>query len=265
MGKYLKSVLLGLVILALLPLVALATEDCATSCDSEGIECGTWNIGGVELCCGTCPRGSYCDHGACEEYCESHDERRCYRGDVWWYDSCGNRESRYDTCEDYCRDGRCRDYDDDDDYYHDHSYYYYDDYYGGYYSGHYYYDSSYYSSDYPYWDARRRCDTFCNYPSVCAETGRNGCGSSCSRQTEGIGCGVSGVCSGGTCISRESSSKEEAVVQGMAAYNIIAYPVPIQKESEIGISDAFVIAFLLAGSVLFLVVIGMLVMYMLRR
>jgi PKD repeat protein len=30
--------------------------------------------------------------------CTSHHEKRCYSGDVYWYDSCGNREEVYEEC-----------------------------------------------------------------------------------------------------------------------------------------------------------------------
>jgi len=39
-----------------------------------------------------------------EEDCDSHYAQLCYDGDVYWYDSCGNREDREDACasDEYC-------------------------------------------------------------------------------------------------------------------------------------------------------------------
>ncbi len=44
-----------------------------------------------------------------EEGCVSHDQRACYNGDVFWYDSCGNREEKYDDCgyNETCQNGAC--------------------------------------------------------------------------------------------------------------------------------------------------------------
>lgn len=249
-----KHIMLGLVIMALLPLLAGAAEDCASYCESNGIDCGTWTVGGEAIDCGTCPSDSYCSHGACIDDCESHDERRCYKGDVYWYDSCGSREGRYKSCDGYCRDGRCYDDEDDED----------DYYYSSYYP---YYRTS---GDY-YWDFHNRCDTFCNYPSVCSETGRDGCGSACRRQTDGIGCGTDGVCSGGICAREAKPETQQVAVQGMMTgpYMMYASYAPYQaqpvSQSPSGVSDTLMVVLLLAGCVLLLVVLGMLFMYLMRR
>jgi eight-cysteine-cluster-containing protein len=54
----------------------------------------------------------YCpDNGVCcapvKEECKSQYEHRCYEGHVYWYDSCGNRESKREYCEHGCENGEC--------------------------------------------------------------------------------------------------------------------------------------------------------------
>jgi len=41
--------------------------------------------------------------------CTSHDHKECYRGDVYWYDSCGKRGDMYERCgtDERCRDAAC--------------------------------------------------------------------------------------------------------------------------------------------------------------
>ena len=53
-----------------------------------------------------------CSNNRCkqeEKRCESEHEKKCYGGDVYWYDSCGDRGNRYDSCgsNETCSDGRC--------------------------------------------------------------------------------------------------------------------------------------------------------------
>lgn len=41
--------------------------------------------------------------------CSSHDEKRCYSNDVYWFDSCGGREEQFDECGAFgCENGVCR-------------------------------------------------------------------------------------------------------------------------------------------------------------
>lgn len=49
----------------------------------------------------------YVIHWECP--CQSHSEKRCYGGDVYYYDSCGVREERFDDCSssESCTDGVC--------------------------------------------------------------------------------------------------------------------------------------------------------------
>ncbi len=43
-----------------------------------------------------CPSG--CKFDACLN-CAPKDKKECYQDDVWWYDSCGNRESKAEECD----------------------------------------------------------------------------------------------------------------------------------------------------------------------
>ena len=46
-------------------------------------------------CCPTSCSSGFCSTGNC---CTFHSAKKCYGGDVYWYDSCGNREELYDKC-----------------------------------------------------------------------------------------------------------------------------------------------------------------------
>lgn len=69
------------------------------------VECsdgGSWEI--IE----SCDYG--CENGRCKEVtCQSHDSRKCYGNDVYWFDSCGKVEEIYERCEgnEKCENGRC--------------------------------------------------------------------------------------------------------------------------------------------------------------
>lgn len=43
-----------------------------------------------------CPEDS--EEDSDDEECQSYSEKRCYDNDVYWYDSCGNRENKYEEC-----------------------------------------------------------------------------------------------------------------------------------------------------------------------
>lgn len=45
----------------------------------------------------------------CGSGCTTHDSKKCYGGDVWWYDSCGVREDKYDDCksDEKCENAKC--------------------------------------------------------------------------------------------------------------------------------------------------------------
>ncbi len=56
-----------------------------------------------------CDSDETCSYGACVEECTSNYEKKCHDGDVYWYDSCGTRESQYKSCnsDEVCADGEC--------------------------------------------------------------------------------------------------------------------------------------------------------------
>ena len=46
----------------------------------------------------SCGSGKTCSNGQCVTTCTSHSYKQCYAGDVYWYDSCGDKESKYEDC-----------------------------------------------------------------------------------------------------------------------------------------------------------------------
>lgn len=59
---------------------------------------------GVVLQTYDCDAG--CDDGACVE-CESHDEKKCSGNNVYWYDSCGDKEEVAEYCSNGCSGSKC--------------------------------------------------------------------------------------------------------------------------------------------------------------
>jgi hypothetical protein len=99
-----------------------------------------------------------------EEACESHHEKRCYNGDVYWYDSCGNREDRADYCGySYCDTGG---------------------------------DVYRYCSGGDVWGVYDYRDRGCSGGSCDADWDYNSCG-----YEELENCGSDEICSGGQCVS----------------------------------------------------------------
>ena len=45
--------------------------------------------------------------GTCDMDCNSQDYKSCHHGDVYWYDSCGNREDLAEECNHGCEDAGC--------------------------------------------------------------------------------------------------------------------------------------------------------------
>ena len=57
----------------------------------------------------TCPPGEICEAGYCVPKCISHYYKACFNNDLYWYNSCGEREEKYQECgSDYWTDNyRC--------------------------------------------------------------------------------------------------------------------------------------------------------------
>jgi hypothetical protein len=69
---------------------------CAPNC--SGRSCGADGCGGT---CGSCSSGQICgSNGVCAmvNNCTSHSAKKCANGDLYWYDSCGDREERAQAC-----------------------------------------------------------------------------------------------------------------------------------------------------------------------
>lgn len=75
--------------------------------------------------CSQCPDNEYCKTGKAvsiqssiiekaketiqKPICKTDSEKKCYKGNVYWYDSCGQRQERYQTCDkDSCDKGNCK-------------------------------------------------------------------------------------------------------------------------------------------------------------
>jgi hypothetical protein len=237
--------IIALIILALVPILATQAlaENCTITCSSLGYNCGYWTICGETVNCGGCAHDQSCDSGVCEDDCESHDEKRCYNDDVYWYDSCGHRESRYKSCDEDCSDGRCVSDHYDDNYYYDYGYY----------------DSSYYNSRYG------RCQPFCNYQSLCSQAANDGCGDICHRITEGLSCGSNGQCSDGVCMYPKSTPQQQVVVQQLPSYQVeTPQPAYHGQQPGTGSEALFIIIILSLGCVLILFMVFFLLMKLLK-
>jgi len=79
------------------------------TCSGLNKECGTVNDGcGNTLNCGICSSGKTCNNGICESICTPETEKKCYNNDVYWFDSCGDRGSKYEDCgTNGCSNGVC--------------------------------------------------------------------------------------------------------------------------------------------------------------
>ena len=81
---------------------------CAGCCSGDSCLGGTstsaCGTGGES--CDSCTGGEVCQGGDCT--CVSHDHRDCYDGDVYWFDSCNNREGLAEDCGTFgCSGGAC--------------------------------------------------------------------------------------------------------------------------------------------------------------
>jgi len=92
-------------------------------------QCGSSNEGRCEYGTQTCSNNQWqscigniepiteiCDNGIDDDCdgqtdencnCQSHTTFSCYNGDVYWYDSCNQRQDRKEDCVDGCEDGEC--------------------------------------------------------------------------------------------------------------------------------------------------------------
>ncbi len=80
--------------------------------NSDGIGCANLNEEDGTYCgsCGNkCPSGHICSNGSCIEECSTQSYKACFGGDVYWYDSCGNREGLAESCSGClsCSGGAC--------------------------------------------------------------------------------------------------------------------------------------------------------------
>ena len=97
--------------------------------DNETRQCGQTDVGECEYGTQTCSNNQWsscigninpiqeiCDDnldndcdGEIDEciVCEDHDYFQCYNNDVYWYDSCNQRQDRKEDCVDGCSQGQC--------------------------------------------------------------------------------------------------------------------------------------------------------------
>jgi hypothetical protein len=69
------------------------------TCSSQGFACGSQSDGcGNTQSCGACDSGKVCSNGACVADCTSHASQKCNSGNLYWYNSCGNKEELAQNC-----------------------------------------------------------------------------------------------------------------------------------------------------------------------
>ena len=73
---------------------------CVTGFENQYQVCGNYD---ADSClewspANSCPRGQMCQNGQCMPKCISHYSKVCYNDDVYWYNSCGSREEKYQEC-----------------------------------------------------------------------------------------------------------------------------------------------------------------------
>ena len=86
------------------------SSGCNDTCASLGYTCGNQTICNKSINCGTCDSGYYCNSGNCIE-CTPHATFNCSGGDVYWWNSCGQREGIKQDClaNQICSGGACVD------------------------------------------------------------------------------------------------------------------------------------------------------------
>lgn len=72
----------------------------AKTCASLGnYQCGDWRDGcGKTIDCGNCFSGQNCLAGKCVASCASHAAKKCYGGNLYWYNSCNVKEELAQSC-----------------------------------------------------------------------------------------------------------------------------------------------------------------------
>ena len=89
--------------------VVLACETCENECSSAGLKtcvddtyfktCGDYNQDGCfEWKKQACPSDKICKDGSCVLKCTTKATKKCADGDVYWFDSCGTKENKYQEC-----------------------------------------------------------------------------------------------------------------------------------------------------------------------
>jgi len=148
----------------------------------------------------------------CKPDCVSEDEKRCYNGDVYWYDDCGDREDKYEDCDNGCSNGECEDEEPDCERPSDCGSNSFGDNYcfGGNVVKDFtqYFCNSNECSDTTTKSPVQTCTSGCSNgecTGVCMpscngkQCGDNGCGGSCGTCQTGKSCTASGLCEGGGC------------------------------------------------------------------
>jgi len=74
-------------------------------------QCGDWSDGcGKTINCGACSSGKTCNAGKCASNCLSRASKKCDGANLYWYNSCNNKEELAQNCEtegNICRDSLC--------------------------------------------------------------------------------------------------------------------------------------------------------------
>jgi len=72
-----------------------SNDDCfsGSHCSCQG---ACWGDLAADYCC---PSGQEWDGSKCAVPCTSHSYKGCSNDDLYWYDSCGNRQEKYDDCQ----------------------------------------------------------------------------------------------------------------------------------------------------------------------
>ncbi len=220
------------------------TDGCSGTRDTDGTSCGT---------------NKMCQNGFCVESgtCESHYEKKCYQDDVYWYDSCDNREERKESCDsdEECDDGECVCKSKD--------------------------EKRCYKGDVWWYDScgdkekkYKECDddevcvddecmddvecaSTCSYISTCAEYGEDKCDGTCTRNTEGISCGTEMVCEEGSCVKTEEKqvTTTATVKKEKTITPVITSPITGAVTKEVEESDNTILPFLLVGIVILIIII----------